>query len=73
MIVSAYLHMYVWLRAQSRVNMQHICAVYLSVFLSFCLSVCLSLYIYMYIETKFNKFPDFFRIGTFIDNTNMKL
>ena len=26
----------------------------------------------MYIQGSLNKFPDFFRMGTFIDNTNMK-
>ena len=30
-------------------------------------------YIYIYIRGSFNKFPDFFRMGTFIDSTHMKL
>ena len=28
---------------------------------------------YIYIRGSLNKFPDFFRIGTFIDSTRMKL
>ena len=34
-----------------------------------------ALYIYIYIHTRgsLNKFPDFFRMGTFIDSTHMKL
>ena len=31
------------------------------------------IYIYIYIWGSLNKFPDFFRIGTFIDSTHMKL
>ena len=31
------------------------------------------IYIYIYIRGSLNKFKDFFRIGTFIDSTNMKL
>ena len=30
-------------------------------------------YIYIYIGGSLNKFPDFFRMSTFIDNTHMKL
>ena len=30
------------------------------------------LYIYIYIRWSLNKFPDFFRMGTFIDSTRMK-
>ena len=30
-------------------------------------------YIYIYIRGAYNKFPDFFPIGTFIDITHMKL
>ena len=30
-------------------------------------------YIYIYIRGSLKKFPDFFRMGTFIDNTHMKL
>ena len=30
-------------------------------------------YIYMYIQGSLNKFPNFFRMGTFIDSTHMKL
>ena len=30
-------------------------------------------YIYIYIRGSLNKFPDFFRIGAFIDSTHMKL
>ena len=29
--------------------------------------------IYIYIQGAFNKFPNFIRMGTFIDNTHMKL
>ena len=28
---------------------------------------------YMYIGGAYDKFPDFFRMGTFIDSTHMKL
>ena len=31
------------------------------------------LLIYIYIRGSLNKFPDFFRMGTFIDSTHMKL
>ena len=31
------------------------------------------IYIYIYIRGSLNKFLDFFRIGTFIDSTHMKL
>ena len=31
------------------------------------------IYIYIYIRGSLNKFPDFFRMGTFIGSTNMKL
>ena len=31
------------------------------------------IYIYIYIYGSLNKFPDFFRMGTFIDSTHMKL
>ena len=31
------------------------------------------IYIYIYIGGSLNKFPDFFRMGTFIDSTHMKL
>ena len=31
------------------------------------------LYIYIYIRGSLDKFPDFFRTGTFIDSTHMKL
>ena len=30
------------------------------------------IYIYIYIRGSLNKFPDFFRMGTFIDSTHMK-
>ena len=36
-------------------------------------SVYIYIYIYIYIQESLNKFPDFFRIGTFIDSTHMKL
>ena len=29
--------------------------------------------IYIYVQGAHNKFPEFFRMGTFIDNTHMKL
>ena len=29
-------------------------------------------YIYIYTQGSLNKFPDFFRMGTFIDSTHMK-
>ena len=31
------------------------------------------IYIYIYIQGAYDKFPDFFRCGTFIDSTHMKL
>ena len=31
------------------------------------------IYIYIYINGSLNKFPDFFRMGPFIDSTHMKL
>ena len=31
------------------------------------------IYIYIYIRGAYNKFPDFFRMGTFIDSIHMKL
>ena len=31
------------------------------------------IYIYVYIQSLLNKFPDFFRMDTFIDNTHMEL
>ena len=31
------------------------------------------IYIYIYIWGAYNNFPDFFRMGTFIDSTHMKL
>ena len=33
----------------------------------------LHIYIYIYIRWSLNKFPDFFRMGTFIDSIHMKL
>ena len=33
----------------------------------------MTIYIYIYIQGLLNKFPDFFCMGTFIDNTHMKL
>ena len=41
--------------------------------ISVCLSVCLSLSLYIYIQGSLNRFPDVFRMGTFIDSTHMKL
>ena len=38
--------------------------------------ICTHTYIYyirIYIRGSLNKFPDFFRVGTFIDSTYMKL
>ena len=32
-----------------------------------------NIYIYIYIGGSLNMFPDFFRLGTFIDSTHMKL
>ena len=32
-----------------------------------------SIYVYIYIRGSLNKFPDFFRMDTFIDSTRMKL
>ena len=46
---------------------------FVSVSLSICLSVSLSPNIYIYIRGSLNKFPDFFRMSTFIDSTHMKL
>ena len=37
------------------------------------LSLSLYVYIYIYIQRSSNKFPDFFRMGTFIHSTHMKL
>ena len=31
------------------------------------------IYIYIYTQGAHNKFPDFFRMGTFIDSAHMKL
>ena len=31
------------------------------------------IYIYIYIRGAYDKFPDFFGMGTFIDSTHMKL
>ena len=31
------------------------------------------IYIYIYLQGSLNKFPDFFRMGSFIDSTHMKL
>ena len=31
------------------------------------------IYIYIYIREAYDKFPDFFRMSTFIDSTHMKL
>ena len=36
-------------------------------------SYILYIYIYIYIRGSLDKFPDFFRMGTFIDSTHMKL
>ena len=33
---------------------------------------CIYIYIYIYIRGSLNKFPDFFRMGTFIDSTHRK-
>ena len=38
-----------------------------------CVSLSLSIYIYIYIRWSLNKFPDFFRMDTFIDSTHVKL
>ena len=35
--------------------------------------ICMYIYIYIYLRGACNKFPDFFRMGTFIDSTHMKL
>ena len=37
------------------------------------LIVYIYIYIYIYIRGSFNNFPDFFRMGTFIDSTHIKL
>ena len=39
----------------------------MNVYMYTCMCVCI------YIRGSLNKFPDFFRIGTFIDSTRMKL
>ena len=44
-----------------------VCVEYLFVLLS------LSLILDIYLRGSLNKFPDFFRMGTFIDSTHMKL
>ena len=31
------------------------------------------IHVYIYIRESLNRFPDFFRMGTFIDSTHMKL
>ena len=31
------------------------------------------MYVCMYVRSAYDKFPDFFRMGTFIDSTHMKL
>ena len=33
----------------------------------------MTIYIYIYTRGAYDKFPDFFRMGTFIDSTHMKL
>ena len=35
--------------------------------------LCVYKHTYIYIWDSLNKFPDFFRLGTFIDSTHMKL
>ena len=35
--------------------------------------VVIYIYIYIYTRRSYNKFPDFFRMGTFIESTHMKL
>ena len=33
-----------------------------------CVCVCIYIYIYIYTQGAYDKFPDFFRMGTFIDS-----
>ena len=56
---------------------------YISMYIYVCMYVCACLYtyihtyahtyIYIYIQGAHNMFPDFFRMGTFIDSTHIKL
>ena len=41
--------------------------------ITICEDVDIEFILYIYIQGAHNKFPDFFRIGTFIDSTHMKL
>ena len=47
--------------------------VYTCVCMYICIRVCIRKYVCMYIRGSLNNFPDFFRMGTFIDSTHMKL
>ena len=38
-----------------------------------CVCVCVCVCIYIYTRGAYDKFPDFFLMGTFIDSTHMKL
>ena len=46
---------------------------YLFVSIFFFLEIENKIYIYIYIRGAYDNFPDFFRMGTFIDSTRMKL
>ena len=47
--------------------------VYVCVCVCVCVRVCVCVNKFLYIRGSLNRFPDFFRIGTFIDNTCIKL
>ena len=45
-----------------------VCVIYIYIYICVCVCVCV-----IYIQSSLNKFPDFFRMGTFIDSIHMKL
>ena len=47
--------------------------IYIYIYICVCMYVCVCIYIYIHIQGAYDKFPDFFRMGTFIDTTHMKL
>ena len=63
--IFTYMHIYIYTYIYMRIYMYIYVCVYIYIYIYICICV--------YIRGSLNKFPDFFRMGTFIDSTHMKL
>ena len=48
-------------------------SLYIYIYIYIYIYECVKLFVCVYIRGSLNKFPDFFRMGTFIDSTHIKL